>query len=210
MNYESLREIISLAETWEQESNAQGQWDEQAFTAWLLARNASAKQRELADENVTERDGHLSMLMAFMYKYASYYSRRVTRGSPVYSLDDFGVLASLFPDRKLSKIEAIRLNLMEKSSGTEVLRRMLRSGLLEESDNPSDRRSRLIGLSEAGRAAFMGIIGPIRKMSTVIMADLEEEEKLMLMHILHKLERYHRPVFDNHSEEELAELLGLV
>lgn len=35
-----------------------------------------------------------------MARYAQFYSRRVFRNSTVYSEDDWGVLVSLYPDRK--------------------------------------------------------------------------------------------------------------
>lgn len=145
---------------------------------------------------------------SFMARYAQFYSRRVFRHSTVYSEDDWGVLVSLYPDRKMKKTDLIRSIILEKSSGNEVLKRMLKQGMLHEHPHPTDRRSKLIELTDIGRMAFESVQNGITKLSDTVVADLTEEEKGNLLDLLAKLHRYHKPVFEAADEPALERMLG--
>jgi DNA-binding MarR family transcriptional regulator len=107
-----------------------------------------------------------------MGRYAQFYGRRVFRDSEIYSDDDWGILVSLFPDLQMKKTEVLRGCIMEKSSGNEVLKRLLKQGLIQEIPHPEDRRSKLVMLTDAGRAAFMSVQNGIERLSDVVVADL--------------------------------------
>lgn len=59
------------------------------------------------------------------------------------------MLKSLVSDKQLMKTEVIRKNVTEKSSGNEVLKRLLRQKLLEELDNPNDKLSKPLSITPA-------------------------------------------------------------
>jgi DNA-binding MarR family transcriptional regulator len=149
------------------------------------------------------------MLLGFMGQYATFYARRIFRRSEIYSLDDFGVLISLHPDRKLTKTETLKQCRQEKSSGNEVLKRLLKQQLIQETEHPTDRRSKVIELTPRGREVFGQVWGPIVRMSNVVAADLTPPEQLLLLHLLTKLDRFHQPVFEGGKEETVEQLLGL-
>jgi len=97
---------------------------------------------------------------------------------------------------------------MEKSSGNEVLKRLLKQGLIQETPHPEDRRSKLVMLTDAGRAAFQSVQTGIERLSDVVVADLSEDEKASLLHLLTKLHHFHKPIFEAADEETLGEMLG--
>jgi DNA-binding MarR family transcriptional regulator len=140
-------------------------------------------------------EGLVAMHLSFMARYADFYGRRLFRHSEVYSLDDWSVLVTLYPQRQMKKTEVIQQTIMEKSSGNEVLKRLLRQGLLEEVPNPADRRSKLLALTPAGRSAFESLSGGIARLSKQVVADLDQAEQQHLLALLQKLHRYHWEVF---------------
>ncbi len=207
MKYVILKELISLAEQFEGETHAR-EWRREQFVSWLM--QSSQKRGETRSyEKVPAQDGLIAMFIAFMYRYAQYYSRRLFRDTPIYSFDDFGVLATLYPARSLRKVDILRQVILEKSSGNEVLKRMLREGLLEENENPSDARSKLISLSEKGTQAFEDIRSGIQRLSSHVTGNLTEDEKSSLLGMLFRLHEFHKPYFEDNKEEEIEELLGV-
>ncbi|MBD0254837.1 MAG: winged helix DNA-binding protein [Cytophagales bacterium] len=214
MNYVGLRKLLGLAEAFEQANGPQQDLDEQQFTAWLVARTFREADPAAPTAGADQPQGsfvagYIAMLLGFMGQYATFYARRIFRRSVVYSLDDFGVLISLHPDRKLTKTETLKECRLEKSSGNEVLKRLLKQNLIRETDHPTDRRSKVIELTEQGREAFGRVWVPIARMSNVVAGDLTPEEQLLLLHLLRKLNRFHQPIFEQGKEEAVEQLLGL-
>lgn len=204
MDYTILKEIIALAEAYQQQTNAQ-RWQKEQFVSWII-NEASKSQKETRDI-IPSQDGLISMFLGIAYKYAQFYARRVFRNTEIYSLDDFAVLVSLFPNKEFKKIDVLRMCIQEKSSGNEVLKRLLRDGMLQERENPNDARSKLLSLTDKGRIQFGLIQKGIQKMGGHIVGDLSPQEKSYLLEILMKLHHFHHPYFEENNEETLAKLL---
>jgi DNA-binding MarR family transcriptional regulator len=204
MNLDFIRRMIDLAEAYEQSGGDTVQFDDEDFIAWMMTRRQVWKTPAAPGETP---NGLIAMYLSFMARYAQFYGRRVFRGSKVYSEDDWGVLVSLYPTGRMTKTEVMRGCIMEKSSGNEVLKRLLKNGLLREFPHPDDGRSKLVELTDAGRAAFESVHQGIDNLSNIVVADLDEEEKQMLLRILVKLNRYHKPVFEAADEQKLEAML---
>lgn len=207
MRIDFIRKLLDFAEAYESGGGNTDEFDQEDFISWLITRQSRRSGGPEAPAAGPPVNGLIAMYLSFMARYAQFYSRRVFRHSVVYSEDDWGVLISLYPDLQLKKTDVIRGCIMEKSSGNEVLKRMLKQGLLREKLHPTDKRSKLIELTDAGRAAFESVQGGISKLSDTVVADLTEEEKANLLHILHKLNRYHKPIFEEADEEMLEGML---
>ena len=202
--YSHLKKIIEWAEAFEKQLPEGEQWDDENFSCWL------AKQVSSAEKPVKEKaKPAIPMFILFLYKYALFYSRKILKTSKIYSLDDFSFLASLLPDKELTKAEVIRKNISEKSSGNEVLKRLLREGLIVETKHPSDKRSKLLRLSMEGLNEINAVRSQFEKMAVLVGGDLLEEEKTMLLAMLAKLHNYHNPIFNANDEKALQEKLGI-
>ncbi len=177
------------------------------FANWLTFEvNATNK----TDTDLPEStESAIAMFIVFMYRYALFYSRKIFKNSLIYSLDDLGVLAILLPDKKLKKADVIRKNITEKSSGNEVLKRLLRQKLIKESSNPSDKRSKLLEITPDGLNEINAIRSQIQKMGSLVTGDLSGREKIILLNMLSKLYEFHNPLFETNDEKLLHERLGI-
>lgn len=204
-----FRELLDLIEAFEREGGDTNQLDRESFASWLITfRRGSTRKQSRQPEAGPRLNGLIAMYLNFMGRYAQFYGRRVFRDSEIYSDDDWGILVSLFPDLQMKKTEVLRGCIMEKSSGNEVLKRLLKQGLIQETPHPDDGRSKLVMLTNAGRAAFMSVRNGIERLADVVVADLAEEEKATLLHLLTKLHLFHKPIFDEADEKKLGEMLG--
>jgi DNA-binding MarR family transcriptional regulator len=208
MQTDFIRKMIDLADAYESSGGNTHVFDLEDFVSWLITSNQRKPNEAYSPDYGPSANALIAMYLSFMAKYAQFYSRRVFRHSVVYSTDDWGILVSLYPNQKLKKAEVIRECIMEKSSGNEVLKRLLKQGLLQEQAHPSDKRSKLIALTEAGRAAFEAVQSGIIGFANIVVADLDEDEKASLLHILNKLHRFHKPIFEEGDEEQLEKMLG--
>ncbi len=208
MGFDFIRKLLDLVQEYESGGGNTDAFDREDFISWLTTRPSRLVKKEEISPAGAPLNGLIAMYLSFMARYAQFYGRRVFRDTAIYSEDDWGVLITLYPDLQLKKTDVIRQCIMEKSSGNEVLKRMLKQGLLREHVHPGDNRAKLIGLTDAGRAAFESVQTGVAKLSDTVVADLTAEEKTSLLHILNKLNRYHKPVFEAADEEVLEGLLG--
>ncbi len=118
-------------------------------------------------------------------------------------------MATLLPDKQLIKADVIRKNITEKSSGNEVLKRLLRQKLIKETNNPNDKRSKLLEITPEGLNEINAIRSQMQKMSSLVTGNLSGPEKMMLLNMLSKLHKYHRPLFEANDEKLLNEKLGI-
>lgn len=205
-----LRDLLEITEAYEAAGGNTTVLDREEFAAWLIAhqRQAVEKGEKPSLFDGPPINGLIAMYLGFMAKYAQFYSRRVFRHSVIYSEDDWGVLITLYPFKQMKKTAVMRACILEKSSGNEVLKRMLKQGLLREKANPEDGRSKLVELTDAGRTAFDAVQTGILNLSNTVVADLTEEEKQTLLQILAKLHRFHKPMFEEADEKEVEAMLG--
>lgn len=206
-NYSNIKKVIGWTEKFENQLSDGEQWNDENFAVWLSNEVNVSKQKDLVSPKKPKPA--ITMYIYFMYKYALFYSRKIFKNSMIYSIDDFSVLASLLPDKQLMKADVIRKNISEKSSGNEVLKRLLRQQLIEETENPNDKRSKLLKLTSAGFVEINAVRSQLEKMGDLVAGDLSEQEKEMLITMLSKLNDFHRPLFDANDENLLNEKLGI-
>jgi hypothetical protein len=112
-------------------------------------------------------------------------------------------LVTLYPEKESKKIDVLRNCILEKLSGNEVLKRLLRENMLRERENPSDARSKLLSLTEKGKYQFELIQKGIENMSKHVTGDLTGDEKNQLLGMLFKLHNFHQPFFEENDESKM-------
>lgn len=205
MKGEDAKQVIDWLEAFQEQQNGQG-LSPSSFGAWLLQQEDRASEKQGLPPNA---DGLISMYFGFMANFAAFYARRVFRHLDLYALTDWAFLATLEQEEPLTKTALIQKNILEKSSGTEVLKRLKKQGYIEEQSNPEDRRAKLVLLSDKGREAVKEANARIMPMGQVITADLEASQKQQLLKLLQQLHQFHLPIFEQNDEAELEQMLNI-
>lgn len=210
MNYDLLRQLIGYVETFEARVPTPPQPTVADFAAWLVdqcALTPASKGGALPD-TTDSVDIHIGILVAFLNRYTRLYSKKVLDKTPLTTLDDFTYLIMLLEDPVApTKTELIERNIHEKTTGIEVLRRLLSNGLIEQFDDPDDRRSKRVKLTDRGRAEIGALIPPMSQVATLVGGNLTPDEKGQLVHLLTKLHLFHNPVFLNERNAPMEILL---
>ena len=210
MNYELLQQLIGHLADYEAQRSSSQRKDMEGFVAYLNQQVFSKSTDAAVDfENSETVEALLSQLIAFLYRYAKGYIKKALEDSALITLDDFGYLAGIWQRGGCSKTEIIELNIHEKTTGMEVIKRLLNNKLIEQTDDPNDRRSKRLLITERGKGVLFGTFGEMRKASLIISGNLNEIEKLQLLYLLQKLHFFHKPLFLNEREKSLDELLNL-
>jgi DNA-binding MarR family transcriptional regulator len=211
-SYQLIQQLITLVAELEEESHGR-EVNIHDFTGFLLnkvgdpgANNHSVEKRfgdsdSAALDIAFQLDNNISRLFVFMSRYARYYIKKAVEGTPLQTAEDFTALAILLTHPHLSKSELISYNLQEKTSGTEVIRRLIAHGLVRQWDDLKDKRSKHIAITDEGKELLHQVFVHTNYVGKIITGKLTVAEKFTLQYLLQKLENFH---LEHHEKKTIG------
>jgi DNA-binding MarR family transcriptional regulator len=187
------------------------------FIGYLNAKSGGQElaMREISGENkgwfkdeYHNTTSDVSILIVLMSHYAKWYIKKVLRDSHLQTPDEFSFLITLMTYESLSKSELITKQVMEKTSGSEVIRRLIKRGLLVESADKNDKRSVRVSITKSGKEEILRILPLMSKVTRIITGNLSAEEINTLSYLLKKLDHFHNDIFINKREHSLSDILS--
>lgn len=175
-------------------------------TAVLKVRNDSGDQAPWLVEMGEETDTVIARLVTVMNRYAKSYIKRALHGSPIQTGEEFSFMLYLMTFESLTKTELINKNILEKTSGMEVIKRLLKLEYIQEFDDSHDKRSKRIALTREGRNELLKVLPVMRQVSSLVTGNLNDQERSVLAHLLKKLDHYHHDVFVNDKLSDFEDL----
>ncbi|WP_448517843.1 MarR family winged helix-turn-helix transcriptional regulator [Rhodoflexus sp.] len=208
MSYAFIRQLTEAAEQYEaQKGNPQ---DLAAFGAWLQARHSGTQPPlqqpsgpQAARETIESRIGSY---IIFLYRYAKSYTKKALEGSPLQTIDEFSFLISLMFGGSKTKTELIQHTVQEKTSGMEVIKRLLRQGFIRQEEDSTDRRSKRLYITPSGQQVLFELFEKMNQVSQIVAGNLSTAERELLAQLLHKLHLFHKPIFLERKEASLTEI----
>lgn len=212
-SYHLIHQLITLVEQLEEEHKG----DEvslQDFAGFLMNQIGQpanepvngadirfGENEDPAQEIAYQLDNNIGRLFVYMSRYAKSYIKKALEGTPLQTAEDFTGLAILLTHDHLSKTELISHNLQEKTSGSEVIRRLIAAGLVKQWDNLKDKRGKYIGITEEGKQLLYRVFVDMSHVGKMITGKLTVPEKLTLQYLLQKLEDFH---YEHYEKKTIA------
>ncbi|NAS13894.1 MarR family winged helix-turn-helix transcriptional regulator [Poritiphilus flavus] len=160
-----------------------------AFTGQEPGDEASAETRP-NQESAPYLTAEAAELIFRLNKFIRIYGKPVLQDVGLNSMDEFVILAFLLENRESPKKEIIGENLIEFTTGMDMLKRMIKTGLLSERINPADKRQKIISLSQKGQEVLFLILERFKNITDVL-GDLEIKEREILLNTLKRLNSFH-------------------
>jgi DNA-binding MarR family transcriptional regulator len=214
-NKELLIELIQDLDAYESTRSAGHSLSLDDFTGYLnaLGGTGQAPMRKIEGEKETESQrekrtapNNISILLVLMYRYVRIYIKKVLKESLIQTADEFSFLITLMTYESMTKTELITNQVMEKTSGTEIIKRLLKQGLIREYADPDDKRSVRVAITAKGRKELSAIFPGMNVVARVVIGNLSEPEVRTLYYLLKKLDFYHNDIFRNKRGRSLEEL----
>ncbi len=153
---------------------------------------------------------NVSILVSLLFRYAKMYSRKALKDSGIKTVDEFALLITLLTHESISKQELIREQVLEKTSGIEIVNRLIRQGYIQQFAGAKDRRSKLLKITEEGTRELMAILPRMNLVSKIVVGNLTTSEQNMLSYLMRKLDHFHNHIFMNEKDTELDDILQRV
>ncbi|MEX2596225.1 MAG: hypothetical protein WEC59_04780 [Salibacteraceae bacterium] len=206
-----IQQLISLLKAYEKEEK---KITLNGFVSFL-ARNQKPTPQSSKVSSATslmESYGNTGASIAFhltrLNKYAKYYVKEVFDGFALINGDDFGFLAALIEHESMSKTDLIVYNVHEVPSGMEVIKRLLKKGLIKEDISSKDRRIRLLSATDLGKNTFFQATQRMQQVAKIIPGDLNDQEQESLLELIKRLDCYHEDIYKSQKEKSLKSILS--
>jgi DNA-binding MarR family transcriptional regulator len=214
---EILTTLINHFFSFDAEKGNHEEYSIDEFIGYLNAKSGSQElaMREISGENkgwfkdeYRNTTSDISILIVLMNHYAKWYIKKVLRESHLQTPDEFSFLITLMTYESLSKSELITKQVMEKTSGSEVIRRLIKRGLIVESADEDDKRSVRVSITRAGREEILKILPLMSKVSNIVVGNLSNKEINTLSYLLKKLDYFHNDIYLNKRDQSLSDIFS--
>jgi DNA-binding MarR family transcriptional regulator len=215
MNKEVLIQLIEHMEKFEATLPENRSYALPEFVGYLNAQaGTELPMRQVAgDRNAfvqqvrEDSNSDVGILITLMFRYAKTYIKKALQDSPIQTADEFAFLITLMTFDSLTKTELINKQVMEKTSGTEVIKRLAAQGMIREFADASDKRSIRVVISDKGRIEIIRILPEMAKVSQIVVGNLSDAEIKTLSYLLKKLDFFHNDIFMNKRHLGLDDIM---
>ena len=165
---------------------------------------------EKFDLDVFDLENEIAKQVIMLGRYSKQLIRKSLENHPDLVNEDFTYLFRMMDYESLTKMQLIEKNAHEKQTGIEIIKRLVKNGLLAESPDQHDKRSTRIAVTEKGKKVFLESMRDITVVSKIMCGQLNTNEKGALLNSLKKLNTFHHTVYSNFKNENTAEILKLI
>ncbi|RRA97125.1 MarR family winged helix-turn-helix transcriptional regulator [Paenimyroides viscosum] len=207
MKYALIKNTIDLVEAFDS-SNANQNYSNDiiGFKKWIAenyAENANVAETYWeGKENGRTADSAISTLLVHMNRFAKNYSKAAISGSEFSTQEDFIYLINLKAFGEMTKMELIKKNVHEKPVGILIINRLITKGWVIQEESKTDKRSKVIAITNQGLQVLESQMGKIRKATNMVTGNLTETEKTELIRLLSKLNDFHKPIYEMNLDPE--------
>jgi DNA-binding MarR family transcriptional regulator len=156
--------------------------------------------------------GLLLKIIGRIHKLNVFYANMALKGTELNQIEEFGMLLTIAQEKNPRKTDVISANLYEMSSGTDMLARLKSRGLIREYSDKEDKRSKRIELTPKGEKAIDKCFDRVRRMATMLLYDLSEEDKELCIQLLKNVEIKFSALWPKHRgkafDEVFKEVVG--
>ena len=185
-----ISEVINWLERFSKE-NPDSDMNLKSFIIWLNSKLFADEHADLSIHDNDTLDMELSFLLALQHRHYKVYAKNALGESELSSPEGFSFLYHLSVVDSYRKMELIKMHQLEPPSGIEVLKRLLKKELIEEFDDPDDKRARRIRITELGKQEIQLILPKMQNVFASMTAEMSLNEKLHVVSFLKHMNDYH-------------------
>jgi DNA-binding MarR family transcriptional regulator len=135
-----------------------------------------------------------------VYAYAAF------AGTGVDQLEEFGILLAINREKNPKKTEVIYSMLLELSSGTDMLNRLIKRGFIREYPDEEDKRAKRLTLTAEGETALEHSRLQIGKVAKMLLFDMEQDDKELCIRLLKNVEQKFSALFHEHKGKKFDDI----
>lgn len=184
------------------------------FRLWLNDKKYSEESPTKLFKNehhkVSFTENEICKQILLLARYSKLMIRKGLSDFPDLVNEEFTYLYRLKDEPDLTKIQLIERNGHEKQTGTQIIKRLLEAGFLEEKNDADDKRSKRLNLTEKGEKTFHDSVENVNLTSKILSGKLSGGEKEILLSILKKLNEFHSHLYSEYKNSDILKISQLI
>jgi MarR family transcriptional regulator, lower aerobic nicotinate degradation pathway regulator len=220
--YNSIKRLIELWEAYEEETDQQ---ELLKFAEWLTLRlkekpelNLKLSRKRVKNEKVEDialfkgLDEPIRFLeyTSRISRLHDFYIKKFFSDLPINNRLEYLFLYTVSKKREAKKTELINTHLVDYTTGMDTIKRLVNNGLLEEMPDETDKRAKLLAITNEGEQV-LELSG--RKISDEIhmfLACISMNKWKKTLSVLEEINEFHSGIYQTHNDKTPAELMNLM
>ncbi len=196
---------VPLMIEWERYCDEHPQANLREFGSWLLStldplqetpavsvpESPTTTDMSLPDAFQQDDDFLSWFYMGRLNRFVRAYSKSIMTEHGFSGPDEFLFLSMIHHMDRPTKKDVCRANAVELTTGVDILRRLMKRGLIEEAIDERDARSKRLSLTDSGRTMVQIVGRQLEQIPHSVLADLSEADRRQFMQTLRYLNNYH-------------------
>lgn len=206
----------SIEQLWKSFENQHPRGTLTDFGVWLIKNDQPGK--ELAKQPVQQENSSVKkkvsgrmtstdmvgIFISRLYRFLRMASKDLLAKHDIASIDEFALLATLLVHPGMTKTELLKQNLMEITTGSEMLKRFVgRKWLIQQRDK-NDKRITRLSLSVKGQQIIFACMQTLDDIEDILLP-LNAKEQETLYHLLNRLDAFHS---EKHQVKQVSSIIS--
>lgn len=214
MNTDFFIDLIHQVKEFESSDACRPHATVEDFRSWMndkkYREESPTKLFKNEHHQVSFTENEICKQVLLLGRYSKQLIRKGLTDFPELANEEFTYLYRLKDEPNLTKIQLIERNGHEKQTGTQIIRRLLEYGMVEEKNDLEDKRSKRLNLTDKGKEYFHRSVEKVNMTSKILSGKLENSEKAELLELLRKLNDFHSHIYNQYRAASLGEIVNLI
>lgn len=204
---ETINKTVELVKLWGsfEQQYPEGSLDD-FFRYQLALKMKEEKSAALDGKLIPDINGKLVILLRRIGRFHIAYSNKALEGTELDQIEEFGILVTIHNMGNPIKSEAIYNNIIELSSGTNMLIRMKKKGLVSEYDDNEDKRVKRLEVTKKGEKTLQIAKDQVLKVAYMMVQDLSDEDKQLCMDLLEPINKRFSGLYQKQKNKPFDEI----
>jgi MarR family transcriptional regulator, lower aerobic nicotinate degradation pathway regulator len=215
--YDNIQQLISF---WQEFEGANPTSDIAAFGQWLniekatyflsQSSNNQSEKEQVSSESEINSPQRLMEIISRISRIQDFYAKKLFEGLPLNNLLEFNFLFSLNKNIFFKKKELIDSNLVEYTTGIDIIKRLIRLKLVNEFPDQIDKRSKRLKITSEGKRVLIDALLVVNKIGNLFFGNYPKEHWEYCKQNLSELEVYHKTLFIRGNTATGYEILKII
>jgi DNA-binding MarR family transcriptional regulator len=206
-----MNKAVQLINEWADFEKQYPEASIEEFCRHYLIKKREAENRHEKPEGPQppQQENMLLKLLGGISGIGQVYARELLSDLPEIQPKDFYYLVNIWHAGDSHKTEIINRQLSELSTGIDILNHLKEIDLIEERIDPSDRRAKLISITEKGKKVLYQCFQRMSKVGAILFDEVAEEDRKLCIQLLKKVVVKHSKLALEVKDKGIKEVFDL-
>lgn len=205
-----MNKAVELINEWGKFDQEHPEADIEEFCRHYLIKKREQENQEKISDGLEppQLENLLLKLLGRISGIGRIYAREMLSTIPEIQLEGFYYLNSIMHQGESRKTDIIKHHLSELSTGIDILNRLMSEDLIQERTDPSDKRAKLVSITEKGRQILFKCYRRMSQVGSLLFDEVSEEDRKLCVQLLKNVEIKHFKLALKVKNEGLEAVFG--